>query len=427
MRLTIFLLICSSIFAVSGQTHILYVSPLTGSTIDQSEYQRYRLDFILSIPAQNIDSLRVVSHGPDSLLFVHWYLASGDSSKMSLAPTQYNSIKYAIELKDIRLLKAWKRLQGYLSQGLTPEVRLVMRNTFRVSGTVYPGEGHAIRLVSPERTYSLTLADLAKIKILSIGVLEGWNYPQFGFPNFNRSQYLLAPSAIPLRKREIVAQNVLLSEAAYTWGITDHLTATVGIDLSFLLLSAISLQGPLIGGFLNLRYGTSIGPNLYAGVGLMSAGLLLDADREFARGPNGTLGYGMITLGDVERSLTLGMGVTNGMSFSGEFLGWRPTVSLSGIARVTPRLSLITENWYFASPWGSVDVRRGVAQSLWVFMGGVRLLWPRVSFNLALAPILIEDLRTITDPLTGAIETERVGWNLWGPFPFVSFAYRMGY
>lgn len=148
-------------------------------------------------------------------------------------------------------------------------------------------------------------------------------------------QYLFAPSAIPLKKGSVRYKNLGISVNSLSVGISDQISLDVGVEL---LASAIMIAND-IGGLLsyaNLKIRHSIYDNLHVGVGLFVGGMLAVSD---ANHTGILVPYTLTTLGNRNYNLTLGLGLLPNNKAKPAL------IMLSGATKITPGLSLISENY----------------------------------------------------------------------------------
>lgn len=153
------------------------------------------------------------------------------------------------------------------------------------------------------------------------------------FDSPNTMRYLLASTAMPLKKNDIAFQATYLFLVSAHFGVTDRLSIGAGTD--------IISQSIL---FLNAKYNIadngmfkfSAGANYYR----FSREFITTNTNESITGLG--MVYGAGTWGNANNHLTLGAGY---LYAAGYFLP--PIITLSGTARFAKRFAFVTENWFF--------------------------------------------------------------------------------
>lgn len=140
------------------------------------------------------------------------------------------------------------------------------------------------------------------------------------------SRYLLAPSAIPLRKGEGYYQNIYVLMNGVQYGVTDNFSVGGGIIAP-------------IGFFATAKYGVKMGPKVHVAAGGMFVTTL------FGMGYGVGCGFGSLTYGNRGTNFT----VTAGYGAIGGGGDWamtqRPILNISGMLKLSEGVSLVTENW----------------------------------------------------------------------------------
>jgi hypothetical protein len=148
----------------------------------------------------------------------------------------------------------------------------------------------------------------------------------------NRTRYLYGPSAFMLRQGEGYFSQTELFMSTLGYGVTDHLTVTVGSFVPLLFVE--DGQNVLLGA----KVGTSLSENLHVAAGFHS---LVIPD-------GGVVGIasGQFTLGTPRAHLTLSAGKPFIMEGDESEFGDVMT-SVSGNVRISQHAALVSENWIF--------------------------------------------------------------------------------
>jgi hypothetical protein len=205
---------------------------------------------------------------------------------------------------------------------------------------------------------TVSLSSVQDIRVIPKSQIHDGEY---WYANPNDSRYLFAPSAFNLKKGEGYYQNTYLFINTFNYGITDNFSMGLGFEFisTFASLGASDFD-PIY--FLTPKYSTQVSENVRVGVGVLY-GKVSDDIGGFG------VGYGLVTYGNPEHNATLGLGFG---FFDGEFSG-EPVITLSGMTRLSRRISLVTENWFFPA-----DVYRGIISY------GIRFFGETMSVDLAL-------------------------------------------
>ena len=175
---------------------------------------------------------------------------------------------------------------------------------------------------------SLGLLTFSKSEIKKIIRLNS----QGRIENPNPTKYFLSQSAYTLPKGEGYYQNIMAVVNLASYGITDHLSATVGIELISMF------QGvPIF--FTNLKYGVPISKNWNVA---LSASYLNVAAIE--PGTHiGTFSF-LTTFGSKENNITVGAGYALA---SGELTD-SPAITFAGLLRVSKKIGIVGESYYLS-------------------------------------------------------------------------------
>ncbi|WP_164891170.1 TonB-dependent receptor [Botryobacter ruber] len=167
--------------------------------------------------------------------------------------------------------------------------------------------------------------------VKSFRILDNSNFKGgvYWFENPNATRYLFSPSAYSLRKGEAYYQNTYLVLNSFNYGLTDNFTIGGGFEL----ISTFSGE-PIF--FLTPKYSFPVSEKVRAGAGIFYVNSTISDD--FA---GFGIGYGVVTYGSPDNNATLGLGYGY---VDGSF-SKKPVLTLSGMARVSRKVGLVTENW----------------------------------------------------------------------------------
>jgi hypothetical protein len=193
----------------------------------------------------------------------------------------------------------------------------------------------------------LPLKNIKNIEKVADANLENGKYI---FPNPNATRYLFAPSGISLKKGEGYYQNTYLLLNSCNYGITDHISVGGGIELiTTSQFITGKVRSPIL--FFTPKISGKIAKNIYVGAGVFY--VVLPAFNNSADKPASlSLPYAMATYGNAEHNVTLsgGVGITSKNINNDNLRQYLPIVTLSGMTRISKRISLITENWLISPP-----------------------------------------------------------------------------
>jgi len=161
--------------------------------------------------------------------------------------------------------------------------------------------------------------------------------------NLHGTHVLFAQSAIPLEAREGYYKNTLLSLNAVNYGLTRHLSVGGGVELISILTGRDS--GPIY--FVNAKLAGNVNEVLHVGLNAFYINYPFPANLEDPQYTGKRPGFGAlmgaVTVGEADFQITLSGGMSRDLDADKQ----RPAFSVSGMARLFPRVALITENWLF--------------------------------------------------------------------------------
>jgi hypothetical protein len=223
---------------------------------------------------------------------------------------------------------------GY-AQEVTPvsESTDSIRKITMIDGTVFIGVlvSETSQTISLETRYlgiiDLSRNDIQQIEVLDSDSMEGG---ESWFENPNSTRYLFGPSAIPLKKGEGYYQNVYVILQSFNYGLTKNISIGAGFDV---ITPFVREVPPFF--FITPKASFRLGEKVHLGGGLLYANTAAFEISGFG------IGYGIFTYGTAENNITAGLGWG---FIEGDFTEG-PIVTLSGMARVSRRLGLVSENW----------------------------------------------------------------------------------
>jgi hypothetical protein len=148
----------------------------------------------------------------------------------------------------------------------------------------------------------------------------------------NRTRYLYSPSGFMLKHGEGYVSQTELLVTSFAYGVTDHLTLGLGSSIPFLFVdNGVNLVG-------TVKVGASVGEHVHLAAGAQGLWLPgLDA------GTTAGFVFGTVTLGTPDAHVGVSIGppfVAGKQNDLGDLL-----VSVSGVARVSEHIALVSENW----------------------------------------------------------------------------------
>jgi hypothetical protein len=204
---------------------------------------------------------------------------------------------------------------------------------------------------------------------------------EYWFENPHSTRLLFSSTAFPLERGTGYYSNTWLVLHTFATGLTDRFTLGGGL----LWFPGVSLDETLM--YLLPKYTVIDGPQTKVAVGALAGILPLGSIEDGDPWTAGIL-YGVGTTGTRDNNLSLGVG----WGYAGDDLASRPIVMVGGQARLSRRLSLISENWFIP-----VDRRTEGIGSI-----GLRFLSEGITADLAYA--------------------KPFGSDVW--FPWLGFAFR---
>jgi len=179
----------------------------------------------------------------------------------------------------------------------------------------------------------------------------------------NGSRLFFAPTGRGLRKGEGSLQDVNVYVIGANYGITDNLSMGGYITL----IPGVGLDNQFIA--LTPKLSFPVRPNLHVGVGALYI-RIPDFDGALDRSYGAGILYGAATYGSADNNVTVGLGY----GFFESNIGSTPIVQVGGQARISRRISLVSENYIIA------DSHAGMGG-----LYGIKINWRRTSLGLGAA------------------------------------------
>ena len=391
--------------------------PLLGSEISHAELKRYGLFGDMPEIRRHIVSVRFDSIGND--IFIANLLLQDDTYRSrGFSTGEIGLLRKQIEQGGQSILKDWQQLQHIWEAGERPELRVHTHSGEILRGSLLSLNEEGFSLQQSSGVFQFVLTDVARI------AFDGEDFDsqsRYGFEHPRAYQYFLAPSAIPMRKGEWAYQNMELGLNGISYGISNHVSVTAGMEPISGLVSLVKAE-PSVTGYAGIKVATPLGKKWHVGGGVMGGTLGLMKDYSML------LGYGTATYGSKDHNLSLGAGLS---SIGGDPV--QPLFMLSGITRLNQRLALVTDNWLLVEtrrdpervydqrvndwvPTGNTSVYQ---EAWWLLSGGLRVMNERLSVDLGLMAVGQAGRSYISE--TKALEWKGAEW-LKIPLPYVGLS-----
>lgn len=208
------------------------------------------------------------------------------------------------------------------------------------------------------RTAAGATAEVDRASVVAMSVARGTIRDGRAWPEDpNLTRLFFGPTGRMLGGGEGYAGVFELFLPFLSYGITDYITIAGGTPIIPDVIGRIWYVAPKVGG--------EVSPNLWVSGGILAfTDLTADSTDVSSVG----IAYLSGTAGSDDRAVTAGVG----FGFAGTEVESRPMFMLGGESRVSPRIKLITENY-----WISFD--NDGSDALIVLTGGVRVIGDRLS------------------------------------------------
>ncbi len=184
------------------------------------------------------------------------------------------------------------------------------------------------------------------------------------FPNPNPSRYLLSNSAIPQEKNSGYYQNTWIFLNSFSYAFTNYISVSGGFEIFSLMAGG---DAPYAF-YINPKVSFKAAENFYAGGSVLYANTIRTVT-EF--GGLGTVNL-FATYGNKNNNITGALG----WGFADNNFSSRPLITVSGMARLSKRIALVSENWLVPG----IDNDSGYYG---IFSYGIRFLGQKTSIDLA--------------------------------------------
>lgn len=228
----------------------------------------------------------------------------------------------------------------------------------RLVGRITAVTADSVRVVSVSATTMVARTAIREVRqYASDDLHNGELWPE----NPHVSRLIFAPTAIALRKGEAYFADFWIFLVNMGYGVTDRFTVGAGMSI----IPGVNFADNLL--FVIPKYAVLNQPKLKVALGGLFARV-----GGFNSGSE-SLGilYGVATVGTRESNLTLG----SGWGYVGDKISDKPVLTLGGQHRVSRRVALISENWFF--PFQN--------NASGVVSYGLRLLGEKISVDFAFA------------------------------------------
>ena len=174
-------------------------------------------------------------------------------------------------------------------------------------------------------------------KITISELIEG----EFWFDNPHATRYFYSPNGYNLKEGEGYFQNAWVFFNQLSYGITDNVSLGGGMMPTFLLGAGMA---PV---WITPKIGIPvIKDKLNVGLGVLAATIVGESEGGFG------IAYGTVSHGSRDKNTTLGVGWT----FTSDGFGKYPTLSLSGMTRLSKKGFFITENYLISTKYETIGL-----------------------------------------------------------------------
>lgn len=263
----------------------------------------------------------------------------------------------------LRLVGAPASLQAQTPSPIRDQIRVVdstrvqvltMRGGSSLIGRITAVRADSVDVITGIGRVSVAIADIREITETDAGRMHNG---QYWAPNPNATRLFFAPTGQMLKKGEGYFADHEIFFPGVAYGVTDNFTIGGGISIF-----PAGVDEQLY--YVTPKIGMSFGEQLHAAAGLLLVG---------SQGESGGVGYGVGTLGDGDRSVTLGLGY----GFAGGDIESKPLVMLGGEKRLSRRIAVVSENYILP-----------IADDNIVYSLGIRFMGEKITTDLALVNVV---------------------------------------
>lgn len=203
-------------------------------------------------------------------------------------------------------------------------------------GRVTAVRGDTITITTPVASMSIRLADVVSASAVDPADIHAGVY---WFPNPNVTRLLFAPTGRMLKKGNGYFSDYMLVFPGVAYGISDRVTIGGGMSI----VPGLGIEDQLF--YATPKIGVVSTPRVNVAVGVLALHAGLGSDEFDESDANAGVLYTVGTFGGVNASVTggIGFGYADG-AVSGD-----PAVMIGGEARLSRRVGVVTENYYFSA------------------------------------------------------------------------------
>lgn len=212
------------------------------------------------------------------------------------------------------------------------QVYIETRSGGTITGRVIAEDENSVTV--NDEAFGTVIVDRSNIAEIEYRDPSRYREGQYWYDNPAATRYLFGPTAWPLGNGEGYYQNTYLFMNTFFVGAGDNLVIGGGFEIL-----SLSLGHPIF--FLMPKVGIPISENVAVGVGVALAGV---ADAGLAG-----IGYGVLTLGNYDDNITLGLGY----GWNEEEAMDQPIITVSGMLRTSRSFALVSENWFVPENGGT--------------------------------------------------------------------------
>lgn len=227
-------------------------------------------------------------------------------------------------------------------------VELTLVNNVKYYGTILSVQDQELELQTSSERIFISIHRIRSLREVDLSdPTHRW------FPNPNQSRLFFSPNAKPIQKGTGYYQNIYVFFSSAAYGVTDHFSVSGGLSM----IPGLNIGDQLY--FLSGKTGAEVRENHFIGAGVGMAAVPGSGEQLFT-------GFGNYTYDMPRGSFTAGMNGLSIMEDVGTF-----SILLGGDYRVSERIALVTENYFFTGEGDSI------------LSYGLRFMGENMSFDLA--------------------------------------------